>query len=772
MQRLKGMKIWLCWRYEKGKDGKPRKVPYSAAGCRTGTSQDYIHDWVDFDQAQQAAEVRGFDGVGFVLPKGCFLLDIDHQAPDAPLAKELVERFSTYTETSVSGQGIHIIGICDPSCVPTCLDSKGHLKLSEEYYQKNSRTGIELYIGGLTNRYATYSGNVMKDIPVRECTEEVLATLDRHMRREEQKKTRKESRKAGRAEGPEPAHAPMDTDETETAAFDLVTALRDQKNGEKFIRLYDHGDTTGFGSQSEADLSLCSMIAFRAGDNPDLIDAVFRSSRLYREKWDREDYRDNTIRKAIALCGGQFHPSALEHPPFIRLMGKRKEPTLIPSLLAQYIRETVPFILVQNNSRQSTQIFVYEDGCYRLYDKQRMLGKIKEPVEAYDIELVNMNKIQEVYNQLISDRERVLQKELNEDEHLINFENGILQVNPTELVLYPHSPDILSTIQIPCAWKGEEIPTPVFDEYIKALTNNDPEIIRLLLQYIGMCISNVKGWRTKKALFLVGPGDTGKSVIKALVEQILGEDNFIAIDLQEIEARFGTGMLYGTRLAGSSDMSYISVSELKTFKKLTGGDGIFAEFKGQQGFEYTYTGLLWFCMNRLPKFGGDDGKWVYDRIMIVRCNHVIPKEKQDKELLDKLYKEREGIIYKAVKALQTVMENGYRYSEPASVQREREEYLKENNTVISFFTECMCRRLDMKKEPIYTVSEVYSAYLDYCHRNGYLRPKTSKEFRETLMEYLHISDYSQMAKHYKKGTCYIHYTLMDEIVRNDMEFLA
>ena len=50
-------------------------------------------------------------------------------------------------------------------------------------------------------------------------------------------------------------------------------------------------------------------------------------------------------------------------------------------------------------------------------------------------------------------------------------------------------------------------------------------------------------------------------------------------------------------------MSFLSVDELKTFKKMTGGDSLFAEFKGQQAFEFIFNGLLWFCMNRLPKFG-------------------------------------------------------------------------------------------------------------------------------------------------------------------------
>ena len=43
-----------------------------------------------------------------------------------------------------------------------------------------------------------------------------------------------------------------------------------------------------------------------------------------------------------------------------------------------------------------------------------------------------------------------------------------------------------------------------------------------------------------------------------------------------------TGAIFGTRLAGSSDMSYVTVSELKTFKKITGGDSLFAELKASR----------------------------------------------------------------------------------------------------------------------------------------------------------------------------------------------
>jgi len=290
------------------------------------------------------------------------------------------------------------------------------------------------------------------------------------------------------------------------------------------------------------------------------------------------------------------------------------------------------------------------------------------------------------------------------------------------------------------------------------LTNGDKAIQQLLLEFIGACISNIKGWRMKKSLFMVGKGDTGKSQLKSLVELLLGRGNFIGIDLKEIEARFGTGAVYGTRLAGSSDMSFLSVDELKTFKKLTGGDSIFAEFKGQQAVEFTYNGLLWFCMNRLPKFGGDDGQWVYDRIMVVECPNVIPKDKQDKTLLDKLYAEREGIVYKAVKALQTVIANGYRFTEPESVNKARDAYMIENNTVVSFFDECMTKRPRGKIEDSCSTGRIYKVYKAWCYDNNNGYAKTAGEFRKALADHLDTT-FEEMSVKRNNGTYYRNYTL-------------
>lgn len=736
MQELKQMRIWFLWRWDTDKNGNPTKVPFAANGGETGTDDAHSSTWVTHDEAWVAAEKYHAAGLGFKIPENYLFLDIDHKELSDPLVQTLLTRFDSYTERSVSGGGIHIYGKCDFTKLPTYIDKKGKVRLDNQFYQKNSKIDLELYVGGITNRFAAYTGNIIEDKPLRECTTAVLTTLDKNMRRKE--KTKYSASRDG------------DRDD-----FDISCSLRKQKNGDKFKKLYDEGDFSDYGSHSEADAALCAIIAFRTGPDPDAIDAVFRGSALYRDKWERDDYREATIAVGIEACHGVFHKSKMDHPYFIKF-GKNGAPYVFPPLLAKWTREHLEYILVRDNGKQALLIYVYEGGYYRLYAPDMLKGVMKSYITEYDEELVFMTNVAEAYNQIVTDLNYAAQDDLNSNELLINFKNCLLRVDTEETI--PHTPTVLSTIQIPCQWTGKPSPTPVFDQFMHTLSNGDKAIQQLLLEFIGACISNIKGWRMKKSLFMVGKGDTGKSQLKSLVERLLGKGNFIGIDLKEIEARFGTGAVYGTRLGGSSDMSFLSVDELKTFKKLTGGDSIYAEFKGQQAFEFTYNGLLWFCMNRLPKFGGDDGQWVYDRIMVVECPNVIPKDKQDKTLLDKLYAEREGIVYKAVNALQTVIANGYRFTEPDSVSKARDTYMSENNTVISFYTECMTERTRGKIEDSCSTGRIYKVYKAWCYDNNNGYAKTAGEFRKTLADHLNTT-FAEMSIKRNNGTYYRNYTL-------------
>lgn len=447
-----------------------------------------------------------------------------------------------------------------------------------------------------------------------------------------------------------------------------------------------------------------------------------REERMERER----------IRAAKKQHGGEL-------PSFICYNRRTDSFVVDPALLAIHVKEHLKYILVQDSLRDTRTKYVYEDGVYRLCSDERFKGYIKRFIEDYDPALVRMRDVEEANRNISAGLQAIPYDLLNNDEDIINFRNGILNLKTMELM--PHDPAILSTIQLDCDWTGKDEHTPTFDGYMAVLSDYNRPVHELLLQFMGAVLSNVRGSRYKKALFMTGDGDSGKSQLKILTERILGRDNFAAVDLPELESQFGASMIYGRRLAGTADLSFMTIRELKSFKTITGGDNIKIEFKGKTGFSYIYNGFLWFCMNRPPRFGGDNGAWVYDRILLVDCPNVIPKSEQDHELLDKMLDERNGVVFKAVMAFRETVQNGYRFTEPDSITAARADYRAENNSVIQFIQDCLEERETPGSIPTCdhaTVSNVHRIYTKWCKYNNNGYAKTLREFKQTYCEYFDL----------------------------------
>ena len=190
----------------------------------------------------------------------------------------LLKQFPTYAEMSPSGNGIHIYGKCDLSRLPVEV-SNDRSKLSSRYYVRNAEKQLELYVGGLTNRYSTFTGKRISDSEtIADCTVPLLRFLECYMRKKELPSTL------------DPEQEDKFIKLTEEDVPQVLSDLRSQKNGSKFISLFDKGMIPDGKTPSEADVALCALIAFRVGPDPEMIDRIFRQSEPYREKWDREDY--------------------------------------------------------------------------------------------------------------------------------------------------------------------------------------------------------------------------------------------------------------------------------------------------------------------------------------------------------------------------------------------------------------------------------------------------------------------------------------------------
>lgn len=732
--QLKALPIWINWRREQ-REGQVTKVPLDPNKENRFAKSNDASTWGYYGAALDNA--RNFDvGIGVMfaaLDDGFVLAGIDIDAHDVdrnPLDDEILEMFAeTYTEVSPSGKGYHILFLL---YVNEILSVMGGAWDKNRYYMHNPKNDVECYVAGATNRYFTYTENPINNNPLVDMTEVFKVFLDKYMR------------KSDNALNTLVANSLRPQKPSLNSFDDILDKARHAHNGSKFSALFDYGDTSEYGGDdSAADMALCTMLAWWLQGNPDAIDAAFRSSKLNRKKWEgREDYRRATIDKAIAQCNGSYYEPCKKASSSSSLTDSKCYPFLIydkngnpnnisATQLAKYFRENENFYFIKSNGNNPLCLFYDRvNGVYCIIDKNLLLGEIKKHIEAVDENLVKSRVLEETYRLLVTDRERISAEELNRDEDIINFRNGVLKLSTMELL--PHSPRYLCTVQIPCDYNPNAGDCPVFKNYLRTLANDDKAIGLLLWEFLALAISNIIGSRTKAALFLYGASNTGKSKYIEFIHRLLGTENFASVELKDLEVRFGTYPLLGKRAAGCGEMGEASIKELTTFKKITGGDLMAFEKKGSDAISAHYNGVLLFASNVFPKFGGDKGRHVYERMIIVPCDNVVPKEARDNQIVDKFYAEREAIIAKAIVHLGIFIKRGCNFDLPEACEKMREQYMLDNNPILRFINDCTVPRDEAYHELITTHDQMYRAYCRFVEENHHTYISNRQEFRKVL----------------------------------------
>jgi len=267
---LRRLPQWVCWRFVQ-RSGKPTKLPINCASGHSASSTDRT-TWTTFDHAVAFWQNHDADGIGFVLAEGGGIVGIDldkcrnsEAGTIEPWARKIIDQLASYSEVTPSRTGVHVI-------------------LFGKLPPKGRRRGqVEMYESG---RFFTMTGEHLEGTPstIEHREVELLAI---HAEVFGKPKPEKEPNQNSQP------HAVRPDDQV------ILEKAKNAANGASFSRLFS-GDTSDYdGDESRADLALCSMIAFWTGPFPDHIDALFRQSGLYREKWERADYRQSTINKAL-----------------------------------------------------------------------------------------------------------------------------------------------------------------------------------------------------------------------------------------------------------------------------------------------------------------------------------------------------------------------------------------------------------------------------------------------------------------------------------------
>lgn len=286
-EKLKRTARFCVWQYEE-RDGRRTKMPKNphTGGNAMSNNPDTFGTLAD-----AAAVMQNYDGLGIGVFGTLTGIDIDHCITDGKLsadAADIVAIMDAYTEISPSGTGLRIL-----------FDAPGMTYDTAKYYIKNSNSGIEIYVAGMTKRFLTVTGDVLPGCQTRDIVERsdrLRTVIEKYMKRPEQTQT-----------APQISAAPLTLTDRE-----LIEKAMNAANGSKFSALWSGNWEGQFNSQSEADAALCNSLAFWTQKDADRMDALFRQSGLMRDKWDRRQsgttYGQITIQKAISQCSNVYEP--------------------------------------------------------------------------------------------------------------------------------------------------------------------------------------------------------------------------------------------------------------------------------------------------------------------------------------------------------------------------------------------------------------------------------------------------------------------------------
>lgn len=260
------------------------------------------------------------------------------------------------------------------------------------------------------------------------------------------------------------------------------------------------------------------------------------------------------------------------------------------------------------------ECYQYRDGVY-VEASSYVRNTIKDMIVLDG--LITQNRIMECYRLICDDvRMQRTTAELNRDKNLINFQNGVWDIERGELI--PHDSKYLQTLQIPHK-VGEYKPFPETRLYqFFKLTKLPKEDIKMLLKYMAYCLTLDYGLKT--FMILCGQSNTGKSVLIRFFETLVGRCNVSSLSMHELNMRFYPSQLYNRLLNSCADNSSLPLSSIENLKKITGGDQIMHEKKGKEPFFFVPFCKLIFSFNQLPLQLEEKSNAFYKRMRILFMN--------------------------------------------------------------------------------------------------------------------------------------------------------
>jgi putative DNA primase/helicase len=483
----------------------------------------------------------------------------------------------------------------------------------------------------------------------------------------------------------------------------IIRKAMSAQNGAKFRSLFagDHDYPSG----SEADLALCSILAYWTDGHPSDVDRLFRQSALFREKWDEQrgaqTYGEITVgracesyvqRRADAAAANTGHPDLAEW----MTSSYKNDAGNAERIRALFGRDML-------FSRLERSWLVW-DGCrwvsdpggrvYRLA-KLTMAEFLRQAVESgngdqerFARDSLNDNRIKAALNSLRAEVE-VDPKDMDSHPLLLNFMNGTVDLETG--ILREHRREDRITKLVHCDYDATAT-APTFQKVMQHVTGGAQTVLSYLQQVFGYALTGKTG---EKAFWVFyGPSGTGKTTVLNAIRNTFSEYS-TSLQIETLMADRSSGLsnnqqsdladLRGARFAQTSEVESGQRLKEGLIKRLTQGTGLIkAARKFQEQVQFAETHKLFIDANHRPEI--KDGVGVWERLHCVPFLRVVPAKEQDQDVHAKLEAEGAGIAAWVVAGALAWLQAG-RLVKPAEVLAAGSDYQESQDVMGEWIAE-------------------------------------------------------------------------------------
>lgn len=516
---------------------------------------------------------------------------------------------------------------------------------------------------------------------------------------------------------------------------EIVDLAADSQQGPKFRALFK-GSDLDYASTSEADMAFCCLLAFWTGGDYRKMDRIFRASGRMRDKWEREEYRYDTLTKAILQVSEYY-----VDPGGLLTAGAHDEGNA--QCIASRVRDHIaycpemakPHWVQYKDGYWSTELALMQlEGETVQVLKDRRTAAVEAEQEA--IIKAARPSSSNVRNAITLLRNKVAVpiSEFDNSPDLLNCINGVVDLRTGELL--KHRRDRKFTYAVPTRYNpGAD--SDFWEQWLLEVLGGRQEV----LDYVQLALGYSLTGRTREEVmfFVYGPTRGGKGTFTETIIFMLGGrpiatevdmEMFMSGAISTSSVRFSLADLKAARFVAASETKESEWLNAKRIKRWTGNNIVSCAHKYGRDFSYRPQFKIWLTSNFEPQMDADDDA-AWGRLRIIRFpNSYYGRE--DKLLKTKMLQQDvlEGILNWAVQgSIRWYKSGGTGLVAPTIVTQAVEKARKQVDWVAAWIEEMI--EVTDENQHVIPQDMYYPEYEDWCRENG-VNPKGLRSLNNSL----------------------------------------